>query len=391
MTNFCKSLFVILIMMMTVGCNVAESKITNTNTNLIDFGDPNTKQLITRLKALETSPKSNQVVSITQFGDSHAAADFFTGEFRALMQKKYGDAGIGWIPPVMVKGQHHNLVKWKSSNWELFSSRTLNNLDFPMGGFIAKPTKANAMIQILPTTVDNKLWQARLSFKSSENKSNTLNLFDSHNKSIPVSYDSRSHRWQTLSAAVNLPLVIKSTGDVELGGIWLTRDKQSGIVVSPIGTNGAKQSIWQKWNPNWLRELASSQSDLVILEYGTNESFDSTLNLKEYRLNLVENIRKIRQTLPKAVILLMSPPDTLLNESHQPPSFESILTIQKQVAKSEKTLFWDWQKAMGGKFVIKQWLKQGLARSDLTHQTQQGYKESAKIFYHDLIEFIEKK
>ncbi|MDF7667266.1 SGNH/GDSL hydrolase family protein [Orbaceae bacterium ESL0727] len=375
---------------MTAGCNVAESKITNTpNANLLDFGDPNVKQFITRLNTVKQ--RDNQVVTITQFGDSHTAADLFTGEFRHLMQNKYGNAGIGWITPIFVKGQYNMEVKWKSANWELFSSRTNTGLDFPMGGFIAKPTKDNATIQILPNAADNQLWQARLTFKTMSRSYNALSIYDANNQPVNVSYDSKVNQWKTLSTTAKMPLTIKSAKDVELGGIWLTRDKQPGVIVSAIATNGARQSIWQKWDINWFRELAATQSDLVILAYGTNESFDKTLNLEEYRQNLINNIRLIRKTLPNAVILLISPPDTLTNGDVAPPMLQAIKDTQKQIAKSEKTLFWDWQKAMGGKFVIKQWLRQGLARPDLVHQTPQGYKESAKIFYFDLIEFLDKK
>lgn len=64
----------------------------------------------------------------------------------------------------------------------------------------------------------------------------------------------------------------------------------------------------------WLKELSVSKSDLVILEYGTNESFDETLDVNDYRKNLVNNIRQIRRALPNAAILLMTPPDTMVNE-----------------------------------------------------------------------------
>ena len=46
---------------------------------------------------------------------------------------------------------------------------------------------------------------------------------------------------------------------------------------------------------------------------------------------------------------------------------------------------------MGGKFAIKEWRKRGLARPDLVHQTLKGYKESARIFYNDLNEFVQKR
>lgn len=389
MIKFLKYIAVIIVITITVGCNVAESK-TTTASAIVDFGDPNAKQFATRLKSLADKKKANQVINITQFGDSHSAADFFTGEFRTLMQQKYGNAGIGWVTPVAIKGQNHAAVTWRTKNWDVLSSRTLSNLDFPMGGFIAKPSKDLATIQIIPRTSNSKYWQVTLTFKTLKNNSSSLAIYDNSDKKISFNYKSTPNVWQTASIVSKMPFVIKSQKDIELGGIWLTRYKQSGVIVSSIATNGAKQTIWQKWGKNWFKELALSQSDLVILEYGTNESFDETLDASQYKKNLVNNIRLIRKTLPNATILIMTPPDTMVNGNDIPKSFAKIMNIQKQVAKSEKTLFWDWQVAMGGKFSIKQWRQQGLARPDLVHQTIKGYKESARIFYADLNEFIRK-
>lgn len=391
MIRFLKYIIAVLTVTMTVGCSVAESKTTTNISGVVDFGDPNAKQFANRLKSLASNKNSDQVVNITQFGDSHTAADFFTGEFRTLMQQKYGNAGIGWITPTAIKGQNHTAVSWKSSNWNILSSRTLSDLDFPMGGFIAKPSRTPAIIEIVPNALRNKDWQIKLTFKTLKDSPKSLGLYDNNNRKINFNYIPKNNVWQTISVISQMPLVIKSQSDIELGGIWLTRYNKSGVIVSAIATNGAKQTIWQKWSPNWFRELASSQSDLVILEYGTNESFDETLDANVYRKNLVSNIRQIRKTLPKAAILLISPPDTMANEKEAPKSFSRIKNIQRQVAKTERTLFWDWQQAMGGNFAIKQWKQRGLARADLVHQTLQGYKESARIFYTDLNEFVRKK
>jgi hypothetical protein len=263
---------------------------------------------------LSKNNNRNQVVNITQLGDSHSAADFFTGEFRTLMQQKYGNAGIGWVTPIAIKGQSHAEVTWKAENWSVLSSRTLSNLDFPMGGFIAKPIEDVATIQLLPKNAGNKNWQVQLTFKALKNSSNLLNIYDANDKKIDINYSSKSDTWQTISFITKAPFSIKATSDIEIGGIRLTRYKQSGIIVSSIATNGAKLTIWQKWGPNWLNELSALKSDLIILEYGTNESFDETLDANAYRKNLVKNIRQIRKSSPNSVILLMTPPDTMLNK-----------------------------------------------------------------------------
>lgn len=385
-----KYVLTIMAITVSVGCSVAESK-TSTQSTVVDFGDPNAKQFAQRLNSLAKNKSSHRVIKIIQFGDSHSAADFFTGEFRTLMQQQYGDAGIGWVTPVAIKGQNHTALNWKANDWSVINSRTVSDIDFPMGGYIAKTTKDSATIQIIPKSESNRNWQVKLTFKALKNTPNLLSIYDNNDKKININYLFKSNVWQTVSFVTKTPFTIKGGLDVEIGGIWLNLSQQSGVTVSSIATNGAKQSIWQKWGTDWLKELSSSKSDLVILEYGTNESFEETLDVNTYRKSLINSIRQVRKSLPHAAILLITPPDTMADENSFPKSFSTIMSIQKQVAKSEKTLYWNWQTAMGGPYSIKNWQNRGLARPDLVHQTLQGYKESAKIFYADFNNFIKNK
>ena len=385
-----KYVLTIMAITVSVGCSVAESK-TSTQSTVVDFGDPNAKQFAQRLNSLAKNKSSHRVIKIIQFGDSHSAADFFTAEFRTLMKKQNGDAGIGWVTPVAIKGQNHTALNWKANDWSVISSRTVSDIDFPMGGYIAKTTKDSATIQIIPKSESNRNWQVKLTFKALKNTPNLLSIYDNSDKKININYLFKSNVWQTVSFVTKTPFTIKGGLDVEIGGIWLNLSQQSGVTVSSIATNGAKQSIWQKWGTDWLKELSSSKSDLVILEYGTNESFEETLDVNTYRKSLINSIRQVRKSLPHAAILLITPPDTMADENSFPKSFSTIMSIQKQVAKSEKTLYWNWQTAMGGPYSIKNWQNRGLARPDLVHQTLQGYKESAKIFYADFNNFIKNK
>ncbi|WP_392552642.1 GDSL-type esterase/lipase family protein [Orbus wheelerorum] len=389
-------ILVIAILLSTV--NIALAKQGDSFHGIIDFGDSNVKTFKNALNQLDKPNRTMHVVTITQFGDSHSAADFFTGELRTLLQAKYGDAGIGWVTPMYASGQYHSCVTWKSRNWQLFSSRNTSDRDFPMGGYIAEPNKNNGYIEVIPKNIDtNNIWLAKLIIKPLK-KLTKVKLLDAKQKVHQIVFNQKNKigQWQVSPIKIDAPFTISTNkGEAELGGIWLQRAQQSGVIVSMIGTNGAKQSIWQKWSPNWYPQLTITESNMVILEYGTNEAFDPLLDLTEYRKNLVENIKRIRETLPHAAVLLMSSPDTLLRTvqsdnlvDRRPANYYQIRQIQQDVAKQEKTLYWDWQTAMGGEGIIEKWLLLDLARPDLVHLTKQGYIESAKIFYQDLIAFI---
>jgi lysophospholipase L1-like esterase len=58
--------------------------------------------------------------------------------------------------------------------------------------------------------------------------------------------------------------------------------------------------------------------------------------------------------------------------------------IQKEVASQRKTLFWDWQQAMGGHCSMKRWIGRGLGRGDGVHFTAAGYAQLGDDLYQGL-------
>lgn len=364
-----------------------------TGPGITDFGDRNAGKLKAKMHHLAKG--GNSVISVTQFGDSHSAADFFTGGLRDLLQARLGNAGIGWVTPMNVRGQRNAEMTWRSHQWNLTSSRTVSDLDFPMGGYIANPSRAGGSIDVTLTNPEKSrgLWDVRMVMKA---RSSEAIAITNDRGQLNLTNTLRGvGRWQTMNFRTPMPFRITAEDrHVELGGMWLQQSNQPGAIVSSIATNGAQLSIWNKWSPEWYAELSATNSDLVILEYGTNEAFNDVFDAEAYRRNLIDSIRNIRMRLPNAAILLLSPPDALLRNAtgschdRTPPSYEVVKQTQYSVARSERVLYWDWQKAMGGRCSIEKWERKELAARDKVHLTAEGYRLSARIFYRDLMSFI---
>ncbi|MEQ5209109.1 hypothetical protein ABN217_19290, partial [Proteus sp. fly-1067] len=113
---------------------------------LINNAEPNLSRLDNKLK------QGNQQIHIVQIGDSHTAADFFSGELRTLFQQRYGDAGPGFVPTISIPGQRTATINRKSDKqqWELFSSRKDERFDYPLGGLVALPMKPTSRVQLVP-------------------------------------------------------------------------------------------------------------------------------------------------------------------------------------------------------------------------------------------------
>ncbi|MBI6550270.1 SGNH/GDSL hydrolase family protein [Xenorhabdus lircayensis] len=369
----------------------SELQITQTHRQqqLMDFGDPNLALLADKLRHNDT-----RQLHFVQLGDSHTAADFFTGKLRSLLQNRYGDAGPGFIPPMSIPAQRNAIVRFTEdkTGWWLSSSRKDNRADYPLGGFIAIPESANSTIQIDSPSARGKYWLSALyqSHEATEIKAQSASMGLSH---LPAT----NSEWH-LSPEQNVSFPIKlypQNTQLKIGG-WLIKRQSPGIMLSALGINGATINMLDKWQPQWIDTLAQMKPDVVILAYGTNEAFNDSLDLVTYQKELTSKVQDIRKTIPQAVILLIGPNDSLKNKTaancseQQPALLNNVIQIQQAVAKKQRTLFWDWREYMGGACSVRGWAQQNLARPDYVHLSAAGYERSAEALYKQFIGLVER-
>nr|ELR5113831.1 SGNH/GDSL hydrolase family protein [Providencia stuartii] len=355
---------------------------------LINNAEPNLSRLDNKLK------QGNQQIHIVQIGDSHTAADFFSGELRTLFQQRYGDAGPGFVPAISVPGQRTATINRKSDKqqWELFSSRKDERFDYPLGGLVALPMKPTSRVQLVPLQAAAGTYQLQALYQNSSGGQ----MFVSPASSSPISLPTTGNTWRfSTPVSTQLPaeVTVSNDSNLKLGG-WLLRSNHPGVTLSALGINGATINMLDKWQPQWVETLAEMSPDMVILAYGTNEAFNDSLDLVAYQQNLREKIRQIRQRMPESVILLVGPNDSIKFshaascEAKMPVHLMNVIKIQKAIAAQENTLFWDWQAFMGGPCSIRSWAAQDLARPDNVHLSAEGYKKSAQALYRQLSQVL---
>lgn len=338
----------------------------------------------------EKLQQGRQTVHIVQLGDSHTAADFFSGKLRERFQADYGNGGIGFIPPTNIAGQRIANVQYQSDKkaWSLLSSRKDSDPDFPLGGFISEPQAKWAKLQLSENPVTQQRYQLQALYKAPTTAQ--INVQSSTNKVLSLSQT--QGKWQFSNpTAMTFPvsITVSKNQPVKLGG-WLISNQQPGVMLSSLGINGATINMMDRWGTQWTETLGQLNPDMVILAYGTNEAFNDTFDLSAYRQQLTNKIRQIRQQAPNSAILLIGPSDSIKNKeapdcrSQQPQWLSDIVRIQKEVAQQEKTLFWDWRDYMGGECSIKAWALYDLARPDGVHLSREGYENSANTLYSQL-------
>lgn len=352
---------------------------------LNNFDEPNTPQLISAFK--------NKSVHIVQFGDSHTAADIMTGALRTQLQQQLGDGGMGWGMPMYFSGQRLNRYGYDKNGWTPFSSRSQRDHNYTLGGFIAVPTASTATLTIKAKAYEQPQ-QIVASIRQGAND-RKLQGRDAQGHYFELQAPVQDNTWQTVTFTAQLPFTItaQNSHQTAIGGWWAKNKQGGGAVVSALGINGAELSFWNRWNDGWKNELKTVAPELVVLAYGTNEAYNDNLDVEHYRRLLISKIDQIRQASPQSAIMLLSAPESLKNLAGQcgtrPIKLTAVQEVQQQVARQQKTLYWDWQQAMGGACSMKSWVNQGLGRRDGVHFSEAGYQKLGQQMAKDLLQFAD--
>ncbi|MET0327834.1 MAG: SGNH/GDSL hydrolase family protein [Luteimonas sp.] len=352
-----------------------------------DFGDADGARALQRLQPAQAR---TQRLHIVQIGDSHTAGDFFTDRLRERLQQRMGDGGIGWAMPMYANGQRLARVGYDNTGFSLLSSRSSGEADYPFGGLIAMGSGAPAALTIKSKRGDTP--RQRVSMLLNQGPMDPdLELVDADGTRIPISSPIVDSIWANVQFQARLPFTLHTHGspDTRVGGWWLRGDGP-GAVVSAVGINGAELSQWTRWRNDWMRDLAAGEPDIVAIAYGTNEAFRTPLEPTQVREALESAIDRLRQQMPGVGVLVIGAPEALKNTAgtcgQRAPSLDMVQQVQREVARERRTLYWDWQAAMGGACSMKAWIGSGLARRDGVHFSKEGYERAADDLFEGLTE-----
>jgi lysophospholipase L1-like esterase len=358
--------------------------------------------------------------TILQIGDSHTAADYFTGEVRKILQARYGNGGAGYVDVGRPHpGVRSDVLKVSvSSGWSYTALQKSNESNlFFLSGFDATATRSGESLtftaaQAVPydqieievatgpdygaiDIVMDNLPPVRRSLAMPENGRLVFRITPENRKTDKV------HRL-VITTLDDRPTTISSIGIFNKG---------RGLSYSNVGFPGATIDIVNKYDPKMLDdELKRLAPQIVVLAFGTNEGFNDDLDLEHYRSRYRSVIGKIRRSLPHVQIVMVGPPhaDRVTSicikdpqsaackaargeaESDQPkdcpyptpPRLDPVRQIQRDLAKQENIPFWDWSGIMPARCGAHTWVMANprLMASDHVHFTPEGYKVSANAF-----------
>jgi hypothetical protein len=373
------------------------------------------------LRGLE-SKSSQGAITILHLGDSHIAADRFSGDMRDQFQSQFGNAGRGMMMPGLYLARG---VKFdQGGKWQ--AALSTGTVPGPYGLTGVKLSAATREDWLRLTTTDHPFTWAEITVETGPDQGSALVALDGEMKLVPANMPSPS--WKTIrleKPAREIVIRPKGDGPLTVHAVAIGEQKP-GVRYINLGLPGATAMTPLSWHTGQLaHDMQRVSPDLIIVSYGTEESFDDNLNIKEYESKVMRMLGMLRQAAPRASLLVIGPPDVArlpnfgagagrttsdvcralspqeranypqrlrsgdqrLARWHPPLMLGEVRRALRRAAASSQAYFWDWSKLMGGTCGVHAWVHSDppLAANDHIHLTEEGSKRSARLLFRELM------
>jgi lysophospholipase L1-like esterase len=344
-----------------------------------------------QLHQLEADPKG-QLVRVLQFGDSHTAADMFTGALRTLFQSKWGDGGPGF-----------SFAGYPFAGYRIHGTKRAQSIDWTVEGTHFKDLGEDALVGMggVSLTTDHAgSWVSLDSDAASlevqyliQPGGGRIEVYDGDDLLTMVSTDG-----PTEAGHFDVPVEpgqhhfeVRTIEDAPVRLLGLTTENAAGVTYEAIGLNGAEASLILRWDEVLQQAyMAQVNPALIVLAYGTNEAGDHTWSEEGYAAMFKSLIARCHRLAPKAAILVIGPPDRALRAGRKGwtpfAGVDRIVQAQRTTCKEMGCAYWDQRTRMGGLGSMRQWVSVQWAQADHTHFTGEGYTELASALFMDIVQ-----
>ncbi|MRG96423.1 hypothetical protein [Polyangium spumosum] len=355
-----------------------------------------------RLAAVERKePKS--IARVTYFGDSIVASDFVTATLRRKLQRRFGDAGHGFMLMANAwPGYFHNdVVRFAAPGWQV--SRVVG--PFAKDGFyglggVSFRAQGKGAFSRFSTTKTGTFGRAvsRFAVTYLEHEGGgpmTISIDGAPRDSIDTRGDvsaARQRVYEVPDGPHELEVRAEGPG-VRAFGVVMERDVP-GAVLDAIGIQGCRIRFLDKSDDaHFAEQLAMRDPALTVFQYGMNESEDGELfPLDQYESTMKAVLVQVRAALPESSCLLVGPMDRADKKGSgytSRPVVPKLAAIQRKVAAEVGCGYWDTLSAMGGLGSMGVWVQRGLGGADLAHPSSAGAEVLGGWIYLALMEGYE--
>jgi len=330
-------------------------------------------------------------VRILHYGDSPTTGDLITADARALLQHEFGDAGIGFVLIARPWAWYnHRGVDMDASHWKIDVAGIAQAKDGMHGlggvsflgspGAIAEWSLHGALQETVEVAYLGQPEGGAFAVDAGEKELGTVETAAETKTPGYASFK--------IPAGATKFSVRVTNGNVRLYGAEFSRNR-TGVIYSSLGINGANVTLLSHSfsERHWSAELRHYQPDLVIVNYGTNESGFASFVDKTWAPEMKEVVRRLRVALPGASVLLMSPMDRgerkTGGEIETVPVLPRLVNIEARVANETGAAFFNTFEAMGGEGTMARWYtaEPRLVGADFIHPMPAGAKIVGELLY----------
>ena len=336
--------------------------------------------------------QAGAVTRILHYGDSPTTADSITADVRSLLQERFGDAGHGFVLVAKPWAWYgHRGVDVSGKNWRIEAASQSRARDgfHGLGGvnFEGK-TGASSHLVLHEEHARMEVQYLRqpgggsLSVRAAGQVLATLETDGEKQpafQEVPLPAGAR-----TIDLSVE-------RGPVRLFGVSFEKDGP-GVIYNSLGLNGGQvQAVLRYFEKSqWSEQLQHQRPDLVVVNYGTNESLYADYIERYYPGELREVIRRIKAAVPNASVLIMSPMDKGQRDANHEittvPTIPRLVEIQRNVASEMNCAFFNTFQAMGGEGTMGRWYENQprLVNADFMHPLPAGARKVGVLLYQAL-------
>ncbi|WP_437808771.1 GDSL-type esterase/lipase family protein [Sorangium sp. So ce1078] len=367
--------------------------------------DPSGKAMTPFFRALAAVERKvpGSIARISYFGDSIVASDFVTATLRRKLQKRFGDAGHGFMLMANAwPGYFHNdVVRLAVPGWQV--SRVVGPFAkdglYGLGG-VSFRSQGAGVFSRFATAETGSYGRAVSRFavdylKHPEGGRMEIKIDGETREMI----DTRAGETSSAIATYDVPdgphaLEVRAHGPgVRAFGVWMERDTP-GVVLDAIGIQGCRIRFLDKSDDaHFAEQLRARNPSLTVFHYGMNESEDGELfPLDQVESTMKAVLEQVTAALPGSSCMLVGPMDRADKKGEvyrSRPVIPKLAAIQRRVAEQVGCGYFDTFGAMGGSGSMGVWVQRGLGGADLAHPSGAGAEVIGRWLYLALMEAYE--
>ncbi len=383
--------------------------------NLVPIEDPH--GVMARFyDALARTAAGQGQTRVVHYGDSLITGDYITQTLRRLLQKKFGDAGHGFVLGGLTSPwyRRNNLDLSTSDDWHVnrITRPQLADGTYGLGAVSFRSETPGSWVQYAPRDQNGKpdgtdpdtgdaaprlnqnIGRIRVFAWGGPRAAGYELRVDGE---VAGRVEARQPTEGPVFAQFDVPdgphkvrLTTVGGGVARLFGVALERTTP-GVIYDSLGVDGTRAKILRFFDAqHWYGQLRERDPQLLVLHYGTNEGEAADLGTKNYREDLLPVVRGLRAGLPHVPCLLVGPMDRAdKNEAGElvsRPVVQRITDVQRRVAYMAGCAFFDTFRAMGGEGSMAKWYRSRLGGGDMTHPTRLGADRIGALIFTSLMD-----